>query len=315
MGTENKPSISVVMPVHNAGPFLNESISSVLSQSFSEFEFVILNDASTDGSGAILQNWQKRDNRIRVYEVDEKLGLSGSSNLVVSYAKCSLIARMDADDISHPDRLLKQWEVMQAAHEVVAVGTLCDGIDANSKLTRPRDRWRLVRRSPYIPFPHGSAMFRRETFDAVGGYRERFAGGEDQDLFFRMRQHGRVVTLPDSLYRFRYHSLNTSLESGRSGVKAVMQRQGSNGEGLASLYLLGAMRLWSGERPGVLRHMLANENWHLNAATLTAIATSAWGDVSPTTLRAALRALIWARDYLAGIVIQNGRPHEWRFKS
>ena len=99
MGTKNKVSISVVMPVHNAAQFLNESINSILSQSFSEFEFVILNDASTDGSGAILQNWQKRDNRIRVYEVDEKLGLSGSSNLVVSYAKCSLIARMDADDI------------------------------------------------------------------------------------------------------------------------------------------------------------------------------------------------------------------------
>ena len=314
MGTENKPSISVVMPVHNGGPFLNESISSVLSQSFAEFEFVILNDASTDGSQAILQKWQKRDSRIRLFEVDQKLGLSGSSNFVVSHATGSLIARMDADDISHPDRLLKQWEVMQAAPEVVALGTLCDGIDANGELTRPRDRWRLVRRSPYIPFPHGSAMFRRETFDAIGGYREQFAGGEDQDIFFRMRQHGRVVTLPDVLYHFRYHSLNTSLESGNAGVKAVMQRQHSNGEGLASLYLLGAMRLWAGERPGVLHHMMANENWHWNPATLTAIATSAWGDASPTTLRAALRALIRARDCLAGIVIQNGRPYEWRFK-
>ncbi len=314
MGTTGNAQISVVMPVHNAGPFLGESVKSILNQSFSEFEFVILDDASTDSSPQILRDWQRRDKRIRLYRSEKKLGLSGSSNLVVSNTNAPLIARMDADDISHPDRLRRQWEVMQSEPDVVAVGTLCDGIDSRGKFTRPRDRWRLVRRSSYIPFPHGSAMFRRAAFDAIGGYREHFAGGEDQDIFFRMRKLGRVVTLSDVLYSFRYHSSNSSLQSGERGVKAVIDRHSSNGHDLSALYLLGAMRLWSGERPEVLDHMLAKKSWHWNPGTITAIAASAWGNVSPTTLRFSLRCLIRARDLLAGIAVKDGRAYEWRFK-
>lgn len=314
MGNNKRVQISVVMPVHNARPFLNESIGSILDQSFSEFEFVILDDASTDGSQKLLREWEKRDSRVRVYEVAQKLGLSGSSNLVVSKSTAPLIARMDADDVSHPDRLLRQWEVMRDERDIVAAGTLCDGINASGEFTRPRDRWRLVRRSSYIPFPHGSAMFRRETFEAVGGYREHFAGGEDQDIFFRMRKHGRVVTLSDVLYRFRYHSFNSSLQSGQRGVKAVVERNGGNGHDLSALYLLGAMRLWSGERPEVLHHMLAKKSWHLNFGTVTAIAASTWGNISPATLRFSLRSLIRARDFAAGIVVKDGKAYEWRFK-
>jgi len=221
---------------------------------------------------------------------------------------------MDADDISLPDRLRRQLEVMQSERDVVAVGALFDGIDAAGMFTRPRDRWRLVRRSSYIPFPHGSAMFRRETFDAVGGYREQFAGGEDQDIFFRMRKRGRVVTLSDVLYRFRYHSDNSSLQAGERGVKAVIERHSSNGNDLSSLYLLGAMRLWARERPEVLRLMLARKSWDWNFRTLAAIAAAAWGDISPATLRFSLRTLIRARDLLAGINVKDGRAYEWRFK-
>jgi glycosyltransferase involved in cell wall biosynthesis len=147
MVMNQQAQISVVMPVHNAAPFLNESIDSILNQSFSHFEFVILDDASTDDSHEILRDWEKRDRRIRLHKVEDKLGLAGSSNFIVSQAIAPLIARMDADDISQPDRLSRQWEVMQSHSDVVAVGTLFDGIDANGELTRPRDRWRVVRRS------------------------------------------------------------------------------------------------------------------------------------------------------------------------
>jgi hypothetical protein len=157
-------------------------------------------------------------------------------------------------------------------------------------------------------------MFRRETFDRVGGYREHFAGGEDQDIFFRMRQHGRVVTLPDVLYRFRYHSRNSSLQSGERGVKAVIDRHSGNGHDLSALYLLGAMRLWAGERPDVLHHMLAKKSRPWNFGTMTAVAASTWGNISPATLRFSLRSLIRARDLLDGIVVQDGRAYEWRFK-
>lgn len=162
------------MPVHNALPFLDESIRSILEQTLTDFEFVILDDASTDGSAELLIEWSRKDQRIHLHKSERRLGLSGSSNAVVSKAHSAIIARMDADDISHPERLRRQWDVIERLSDVVVVGTLCIGIDANGRKVRPRDRWRLVRRSAYIPFPHGSAMFRKGAFEVVKGYREEF---------------------------------------------------------------------------------------------------------------------------------------------
>src|SRR6266480_7879084 len=211
MNLKANPLISVVMPVHNALPYLNESIRSILDQTLSDFEFVILDDASTDGSVELIREWSHRDTRIRLHESKKRLGLSGSSNAVVSEAGTTIVARMDADDIAHPDRLRRQWNIIEGYPDVAVVGTLCNGIDAAGREVRPRDRWRLVRRSVHIPFPHGSAMFRREVFDQVGGYNETSTSGEDQDLFFRMAARGHVVTLPDVLYSYRYHSNNATL--------------------------------------------------------------------------------------------------------
>src|SRR4029077_13831807 len=135
--------------------------------------------------------------RIQVHECNDRLGLSGSSNAVVSKSQASIVARMDADDVAHPDRLRQQLKILENRPDIAVIGTLCNGIDASGRVVRPRDRWRLVRRSNLIPFPHGSAMFRREVFDAVGGYDEKVVRGEDQDLFSRMAKKGLVVTIPD----------------------------------------------------------------------------------------------------------------------
>src|SRR6185436_6532143 len=149
-----------------------------------------------------------RDSRIRLFRSDRNLGLSGSSNFVVQKARSPIVARMDADDISHVDRFRRQWEVLQTRPDVVAVGTLCEGIDAAGRVTRPRDRWRLVRRSRYVPFPHGSAMFRRDAFNRIKGYDEQLSYGEDQEAFLKLTTIGTVVTLSDALYYFRYHADN-----------------------------------------------------------------------------------------------------------
>src|SRR5882672_3162814 len=132
------PRVSVVMPTHNGLPFLDESIRSILDQTFNDFEFVILDDASTDGSDKVLREWEKRDNRIRLFKNNRKLGLPASSNVVVLNSSAPLVARMDADDISHPERLQRQWDIMQTQPDVVAVGTLCEGIDASGRPVRPR---------------------------------------------------------------------------------------------------------------------------------------------------------------------------------
>lgn len=311
MSQSRDPVISVVMPVHNALPYLEESISSILRQTLDNFEFVILDDASTDGSRELLQAWAQKDNRIKLHRSDKQLGLSASSNAVVRKASLPILARMDADDIAHPERLQKQWEVINTRPDVAVIGTLCDGIDASGRVVRPRDRWRLVRRSGYIPFPHGSVMFRREVFDAVDGYDESAQSGEDQDLFSRMAAKGGVFTLPDVLYSYRYHSANATLFN---GTRAVGSNHSHNCNSLAAFYMLGAMRLWAGEPPMLLKPLMKKESLKWNPTTLMILFSALWGHLSPPTLRTCLRLSIRARDLLAGVRVKDGRPYEWRLE-
>src|SRR6267142_5247987 len=309
MNLTSNPLISVVMPVHNALPFLDESIKSILEQTLSDFEFVILDDASTDGSVELLREWSPRDKRIHRHESKKRLGLSGSSNAVTSKARAPLVARMDADDIAHPERLRRQWNIIDTRPDVAVIGTLCNGIDRSGREVRPRDRWRLVRRSIYIPFPHGSAMFRREVFDQVGGYDENAVGGEDQDLFSRMAARGRVLTLPDVLYSYRYHSSNATLFNCSRGVG---ENHSHNGNALAAFYMLGAMRLWAGDPPMLLQPMLEKKSLKWNAKTMMVLVSAIWGHISPSTLRVFLRSSIRARDLLASVQVKDGKPYEWR---
>jgi glycosyltransferase involved in cell wall biosynthesis len=309
MNLTANPLVSVVMPVRNALPFLDDSIKSILAQTLSDFEFVVLDDASTDGSVERLRDWARRDKRISVHQSKRPLGLAASSNAVVAQARAPLVARMDADDIVHPDRLTRQWTIMKEYPDVAVVGTLCNGINASGREVRPRDRWRLVRRSARIPFPHGSAMFRRAMFEQVGGYDERIQRGEDQDLFSRMAAHGRVVTLSDVLYSYRYHSSNATLFNGE---RAVGENHSQNGDALAAFYMLGAMRLWAGERPMLLQAILEKKGLKWDAKTFMILASAVWGHTSPGTLRIFMRSSIRARDLLAGVRIKKGRPYEWR---
>ena len=107
-------------------------------------------------------------------------------------------------------------------------------------------------------------MFRRTAFEMLHGYDERFQVGEDQDFFYRMRSLGRVVTLPDVLYHYRYHSTNATLLTGAQGVRAARNGHNLNSDGLAALYMWGSMRLWAGEEPAILRNAPAipASNWN-----------------------------------------------------
>ena len=167
------------MPVHNAEPYLDEAIESILNQTFRDFEFVILDDGSTDRSTEILRSWAAEDDRIRLHRQEKNSGPAESSNQVVRHASGTLIARMDADDVSHPERLQQQVELLQRRPEVGLVGTLCDVIDKEGRTVRTRDLWRVTRRSWFAPFPHGSIMYRRELFDLAGGYRGECVYWED----------------------------------------------------------------------------------------------------------------------------------------
>jgi glycosyltransferase involved in cell wall biosynthesis len=316
MGHNRKktPPLSVVMPVHNAISFLHESIPSILNQTFTDFEFIILDDASTDGSLKALREWEKKDSRIHVFRSDRNLGLAASSNAVVAKSRAPLVARMDADDISHRDRLRRQLEVFESRSDVAAVGTLYQGIDVGGRVTRPRDRWRIIRHSQFIPFPHGSAMFRRDVFNRIEGYDEQLLVGEDQQIFYKMFAVGKVVTLPDVLYYFRYHADNSTLATGGAGLRAAAGNAQNNGHDLAALHLLGAMRLWAGQSPRILPELIARKALHLNLRSLLTLSSATLGSISPAALRFMLRFFIRARDGMAGLTVRDGRPYEWRLK-
>jgi glycosyltransferase involved in cell wall biosynthesis len=332
------PLISVVMPVHNAAPYLDASIRSILGQTFKEFEFVILDDGSTDESNRILREWAQRDERIRLIENGRALGPVGSSNKVVSEARAPLLARMDADDISQPSRLERQWRILSERSDVALIGTLWEGIDGRGVGVRPRDRWRLVSRSLFAPFPHGSIMFRRESFDEVGGYREACVFWEDFDLYLRMADRGRIVVLPDTLYRYRFHPGSTTqaeayerlehainlmyhcMAERRAGRDYTALLHGSDeihtGQSRAprTFFSLGSPRLWSGHRPAMLGPLLTRGSLGLNRATLQTFIWAAWGSLSPASLRYFLRGLVRVRDSAASRFIKDGRPYEWRFE-
>jgi len=306
-----EPLISVVMPVHNGLPFLHQSIQSILNQTLTEFEFVILNDGSTDGSDSVLREWEQRDSRIRIYENRQRLGLSMSSNLVVARSRAPLIARMDADDLCEPDRLKRQWEVMRDNPDVAAAGTLCDGIDAEGRRVRPRDRWRISRRSAFPPFPHGSVMFRRQVFEDTGGYRRDCEKREDQDLFRRMATRAHVVTLPEVLYHYRYHLQNSTVTNEASAIIDIDQ---NSCEKLSSLYSLGTMRLWAGHPPAILREVLEDDSLKWNFHKLMITTWAVWGTLHPRSLRLFARVIVRTRDLLASARVSDGRFYEWRFE-
>jgi hypothetical protein len=124
-----------------------------------------------------------------------------------------------------------------------------------------------------------------------------------------MAAEGRVVTLPDVLYSYRYHSNNATLFN---GLRAVSENHSHNGDSLAALYMLGAMRLWAGEPPMLLEPMLKHKSFKLDPRSLMIFTSALWGHVSPLTLKAVLRGSIKVRDLLASVTVKDGKPYEWR---
>jgi hypothetical protein len=313
--------LSVVMPVRDLAPYVGASIESILSQTYRDFEFVIRDDGSTDGTRGILRAWAARDDRIRLFESDTSLGPAASSNWVVERARGDIVARMDGDDLAHPERLERQLAALDAHPEACLAGTLWEGIDEKGRLVRPRDRWRLANPSAFAPFPHGSIMFRREAFERAGGYRGEADFWEDLDLYRRLSGLGRLIVLPMALYRHRSSVLSTRIASPARTVEAAVDRMyrqvvggqpEAGGKILPQVYLsLGSTRLWAGHSPAVLASLLRHGALRWNRETAGILGWAAWGAVSPRTLRFVLRLMVAARDRTAGARFPDHSVYFW----
>lgn len=327
--------LSVVMPVHNALPHLDKAVESIVRQTWSDFEFVIYDDGSTDGSAERLRHWAARDERIRLVEGGQNLGPAASSNFVVQLARGSLVARMDADDISRPDRLQRQIELLKQRPEVGLVGTAYETIDARGTVIRGPNLWRLHRPSWFVPFPHGSILFRRELFDRIGGYREQCVFWEDQDFFLRASAVTKIVTLAAPLYQHRHSEVSTRLASDQERVETAVDlmyrsvrrlKDNSDYEALLASPLspkrtrvdphvfvsLGSLVLWSGGRPNMLRRLLSRGKLSPNLHSATALVWTSWAALAPSALRAFLRLIAATRNLMARRREPTDAAVEWR---
>lgn len=326
--------LSVVMPVRNAGPYLNESIRSIIGQSFADFEFIIRDDASTDGSTDVLRDWAARDTRIKLIIGDKCLGPAGSSNFVVEQSQGELIARMDADDVSHPDRLQMQLNIFKNNPDAVLVGSMWEGIDRDGRVVRERDFSTLARPTVSAPFAHGSTMMRRHAFDLVGGYRAECDYWEDLDLYLRLARIGRILVAPQTLYFHRFSETSARLTSASDLVERALElgflcreavARGEEYETLltrsdiavlprprpTAYVALGSIPLWSGVRPHVLRTLLIRSRFRADMESALSFLWAVWADVSPRSLVAVLRRLARRRSKPFETQEFEQQVHEW----
>ena len=231
--TEEKPQISVIMAVHNGGRYLEVAVESILNQTFRDFEFIIMDDGSTDGSGEVLRSLSERDSRISLIQ-QENTGLTKSLNRLLALAKGEYIARMDGDDIATPERLEKQLQAFVENSDLVLLGAEVeliteDGITLGLR-SQPHEEIEIRRRlllGDGGALTHPVVMFRRDTANAVGGYDERFTTTQDLDLFIRLAEQGRVFNLPEILLKWRQHG--GSVNHTKSDTWMKMKRMAING--------------------------------------------------------------------------------------
>jgi glycosyltransferase involved in cell wall biosynthesis len=208
-----QPKVSVLMPVYNGSRYLREAIDSILGQTFSDFELLVVDDGSTDGSPDIVKAYT--DPRIQLIALPTNQGLTIAPNQAHKIAKGEYIARMDCDDISLPQRLAKQVKYLDQHPDITVVGAQCIYVDTDGKIFPYQNTLRCAREHASIrwtasyecPFIHSSAMYRKQVvWDTLGGYNENISFAEDFELWLRLLSNGyKGSNMDEILVRYRVH--------------------------------------------------------------------------------------------------------------
>lgn len=208
-----KPKISVIMSVFNGELYVEQCIESVISQTFEDFEFLILDDASTDRTNEIIK--KNKDKRIKLIKNEKNLGLTKSLNLLIEMARGEYVARLDADDICMNERFQKQKTFLDQNKSIGMVASNCDIINENSDLLynhcpQSNDtafKWSFLFRNP---IRHSTAMMRKEVLNKIGKYNESFEFSQDYELWNRIKNHSAIAVIPETLARIRVHEKSIS---------------------------------------------------------------------------------------------------------
>lgn len=204
------PELSVVMSAYNAECFLDKAIGSILDQQFSDYEFVIIDDASTDGTMNLAQKWGRVDDRIRVLKNETRLGLTKSLNRAISQTMAPWIARQDADDVSHGARLRSQMDQLHKNLDVGVLGTWYEAINEEGlhlyRMVLPVMDQEIKKWLKTINcLCHGAVIFSKDLFMKIGGYPEKYPFAQDYALWLRFSKRTKIKNIPEVLYQRRIH--------------------------------------------------------------------------------------------------------------
>jgi glycosyltransferase involved in cell wall biosynthesis len=227
----NSPLISVIMPVRDLRRYIGQAIDSVLGQTLGDFELLVVDDGSTDGTSEILAQFAKRDPRVRVLAGPAK-GIARAMNLAVRESRGQLVARMDGDDVCLPARFEKQVNFLRENPQHVLVGSHCILIDPDGRaicqkpgMPDTHEQIDALLLEMKWPLVHPAVMIRAQALARVGGYNESYHTVEDHDLFLRLAEVGKLANLKDVLLLYRQHfksAMHTTVESQRRSLIEIV---------------------------------------------------------------------------------------------
>jgi glycosyltransferase involved in cell wall biosynthesis len=229
--SETHPTVSVLMPVYNSQRYVAAAVESILGQTFADFEFLIVDDGSTDKSRMILESYAARDDRIKLVSRPNTGYLIALNEMLVD-ARASLLARMDADDLAEPGRLSRQVDYLRAHPDCLAVGTAILAIDPDGDplgvwndqiLSHEQIEAVHLGAEPRGAIAHPSVLMRADAVRAVGGYRAEYYMVEDLDLWLRLGERGVLANLAEPLLRYRQHP--SSICHNNGGRQRVLSRR------------------------------------------------------------------------------------------
>ncbi|MBQ4600635.1 MAG: glycosyltransferase [Oscillospiraceae bacterium] len=224
------PKVSVILPAYNAEKYIKEAMDSILSQTFADFELIVLNDCSQDSTEELILSYE--DPRVVYVKNEENLGVARTLNRGLALAKGEYIARMDADDISLRSRFEKQAAYLDTHSNVAVLGSNVELFDENGTIqtgwssTDPRQ----LKLDLFFacPFAHPGVMMRTAVIRELGGYDPEYEGLEDYELWYRVSRKANISTLADVLLRYRLHGgqvTQNPSERYRQRLLALKRRQ------------------------------------------------------------------------------------------
>ncbi len=231
------PLVSILMPVFKTAPYLREAMDSMLSQTFKDFELIVLNDCSPDNAEEILDIYN--DPRIVRYKGEKNAGLSNVLNVGIGMARGKYIARMDSDDISLPNRLQIQVDYLETHPEVdlVSVGMRLFGAKEGTWIRELNPEKVKIEAMFHSPVLHASSVWRKDAFERQGlRFRQEMVPAEDYDLWTRAMLKGlKLVNLPEVLYEYRIHEAQATVQTDKTAAKSREVQMAYLQEALPSL--------------------------------------------------------------------------------